>query len=255
MTGTRSTVVLIGSRPMSIRKGPFQGLEEQGHSGREVVLNDVSRPRMGHAQDRKMETGLTGAWLLQSAYMEDVETGERFELEMRAGVLMIRERRLMVLITSRGPIDPQSEDERAQAFDATSVYSGRFRLQPQNQMIITIDACARQSWLGREMIREYEFFEDTLILRTAAERLPRADNMLMGCSLVWMREHGDPRAGGFCIGEDEECAAFSKTQGHFESRPRRPMRRSILLCGSIGWRAAKWMAGMSGKPYFALAME
>lgn len=108
---------------------------------------------------------------------------------------MIHEHRLMALMVSSGPIDPQSEVERAQAFDATSVYSGRFRLEPQNQMVITIDACARQSWLGAELIRGYDFLEDTLVLRTAAERLSRADHRLMGNSLVWKREQGEPRVG------------------------------------------------------------
>lgn len=42
---------------------------------REVVLNDVSRPRMGHALPGRTQIDLTGTWRLQSAYMEDVETG------------------------------------------------------------------------------------------------------------------------------------------------------------------------------------
>jgi hypothetical protein len=158
-------------------------------------VNDVSLPRIGHAPHCKTEIDLTGAWRLQSAYMEDIETGEQFELKMQAGILMIHEHRLMALMVSSGPIDPHSEVERAQAFDAASVYSGRFRLEPQNQMVITIDACARQSWLGAELIRGYEFLDDTLVLRTAAERLPRADNRLMGSSLVWKREQCEPRAG------------------------------------------------------------
>ena len=136
-------------------------------------------------------TSLLGVWILRSMHGENPETGERFWPfgHRPKGVLMLHpEGRMMAMLTAGDQARPASDAELAEAFRRMIAYSGRYRLEPPNRFITTVDVAWFQPWLGTEQARTYTLSGDQLDIISSPGRTPHTGDALVVGVLSWTRE-------------------------------------------------------------------
>ena len=139
-----------------------------------------------------METNdISGVWRLRAFYSEDVATGRRTEPfgPNPNGVLILHpEGRMVALLTPAERTAPTTDAERSVAFQQLVAYSGRYRLEPPDQFITTVDIAWFQPWVGSEHPRSYRFGGDTLDIVSAPVRTPLTGDALVRGVVSWVRE-------------------------------------------------------------------
>ncbi len=136
---------------------------------------------------------ITGVWILRTLYMENVQTGERSEQfgpEPKGTLILHPGGRMVVVITPAEQIPSKTEADRAAAFQTLIAYSGRYRLEPPNQFVTSVDIAWFQPWVGTEQARTYNLNGDTLDIVGAPTRVPRnrAEYETIIGVLSWKRE-------------------------------------------------------------------
>ena len=110
------------------------------------------RPNRGRAL--RMSDDLVGVWRLVSHRMEDVETGERtepFGAHPRGTLIFHPDGRMVALIT------PGERPAAAAAATSGSpsliAYSGRYRCEPPDRLITSVDIASIEAWVGTDQVR------------------------------------------------------------------------------------------------------
>lgn len=131
-----------------------------------------------------------GVWILRSCRVEDAETGQRLDPfgPSPSGVLIIHPGgRMATMTTPKDQPTPLTEADRAAAFQNLVAYSGKYRLDPPDRFITTVDVAWFQPWIGTEQARTYKISGDTLDIVTAPMRTPWTKGLAIGV-LSWVRE-------------------------------------------------------------------
>lgn len=134
---------------------------------------------------------ISGVWVLRSFQSENIETGELTQPFGTAarGVLMLHaDGRMVALVTPGEQAAPRTQAEQAAAFQNLVAYSGRYRLEPPDQFVTTVDVSWFQPWLGTEQARAYVLRGDTLDIISAPIRTPTTGDALVRGVLTWVRE-------------------------------------------------------------------
>lgn len=134
---------------------------------------------------------LLGVWILQSMHGENPETGERFwpfGQRPKGALILHPEGRMMAMLTSGDQARPASEAELADAFRRMIAYSGRYRVEPPNRFITSVDIAWFQPWLGTEQARTYTLAGDRLDIISSLGRTPHTGDALVVGILSWVRE-------------------------------------------------------------------
>lgn len=116
-----------------------------------------------------MAASIVGVWSLQSFHMDDVETGQRsepFGPAPRGTLILHPDGRMAAMIAPR---------ERTPAHQAFVAYSGRYRLEPPDQLVTAVDVAWIHDWIGTDQVRTYALDGDGLELSTPPGRMPRPD--------------------------------------------------------------------------------
>jgi Lipocalin-like domain len=132
---------------------------------------------------------ISGVWRLRDFYVQNTQTGERFQpfgVDPRGSLILHPEGRMMAVVTPNLETAPESEADRAAAFQRLIAYSGRYRLEPPNQFVTTVDVAWFQPWVGTEQARTYKTDGDTLDIISAPVR-STTDELMIGF-LSWVRE-------------------------------------------------------------------
>ena len=116
--------------------------------------------------------------------MEDVDTKQRsepFGPEPRGTLILHPEGRMAALIAPR---------ERATGSQNFVGYSGRYRLEPPDRLVTSVDVSSVEEWIGTDQARTYALESDRLALATPAGRMPRQDggDATVRGLMVWVRE-------------------------------------------------------------------
>ena len=98
------------------------------------------------------------------------------------------EGRMIGVITPAERRAPTTETEQAAAFQKLIAYSGRYRLEPPNRFVTTVDVAWLQPWVGTEQARTYKLDGDLLDIVSAPTRVPLTGNALVAGVLSWERE-------------------------------------------------------------------
>ena len=134
------------------------------------------------------QTDLFGVWKLRAFYIENPETGERFEPMGAVPRGALPGGRMMTVVTpSEQPI-PKTQADEAAAFQTMIAYSGQFRLEPPDRFVTTVDVAWQQPWVGTEQARTYKCDGHTLDIITAQGRVPLTGDALVIGVLSWVRE-------------------------------------------------------------------
>jgi Lipocalin-like domain len=85
---------------------------------------------------------ICGVWLLRSYYLENTATGERtepFGSSPNGVLVLLPEGRMIGMITPSQQKRPVTEADHADAFQKLIAYSRRYRLEPPNRFVTTVD--------------------------------------------------------------------------------------------------------------------
>ena len=136
------------------------------------------------------EPSLLGIWKLKAFYLEPVDGDTRidaFGLNPR-GVLMLHpDGRMCAVITPGEQPVPTTDAERAAAFGKLIAYSGRFRLEPPDRFVTSVDVAWAPDWVGTDQQRTFRLDGDKLDIVSAPVRLPNIDGLVRGV-MAWERE-------------------------------------------------------------------
>ena len=68
---------------------------------------------------------------------------------------------------------PTTEADRAEAFQKLVAYSGRYRLEPPDRLVTSVDVAWFEPWIGTDQVRTYALDGDSLDIFTTPGRMPR----------------------------------------------------------------------------------
>ena len=144
-----------------------------------------------------MRGSVVGVWKLRSFHAEDVETKERsepFGPEPRGTLMLHADGRMVALITPREQPAPSREEPGAAAMQELVAYSGRYRLEPPDRLVTSVDVAWLGNWIGTDQVRTYVLDGDRLDLTTPPGQMPRPDGreVTVAAILSWTREPPGP---------------------------------------------------------------
>ena len=132
--------------------------------------------------------GVMGVWLLRSAYLDRVDTGERILPfgENPRGVLILHEggRMAAILTPSHQPGDAPPPMRRLLA------YSGRYRIELPNRFVTDVDIAWLPSWVGTPRGRSFSLRDGELDIMADPAPVEFLDGALAVGVLTWVREEG-----------------------------------------------------------------
>lgn len=140
-----------------------------------------------------MQSSVLGVWKLRSFYMENVETKERsepFGPEPRGTLLLHPDGHMAALLTPRERIAPTTEAAQVAASQKLVAYAGRYRLEPPDRLVTSVDVAWFEDWIGTDQVRTYKLDGDRLEISTPPGRMTRegADEVTFVGILSWTRE-------------------------------------------------------------------
>jgi hypothetical protein len=158
-----------------------------------VDLESQCRKSGLHREVRLVASSILGVWKLRSFITEMVETGERSEAfgpEPRGTLILHPDGWMAALITPRVAADPARGAGQASAMPKLVAYSGRFRLEPPDKLVTSVDVAAITEWVGTDQSRTYRLDGDRLDIFTPPGRMPRldAEPVTVVAILSWTRE-------------------------------------------------------------------
>jgi Lipocalin-like domain len=134
-------------------------------------------------------TGLMGVWMLRSAYLERVDTGERIPPfgDNPRGVLILHEggRMAAILTPSHQPGDAPPPIQNVLA------YSGRYRIEPPDRFVTDVDVAWMPSWVGTPRARSFTIRDGELDVVTEPVPVEFLNGAMAFSVLTWVREDVD----------------------------------------------------------------
>ena len=131
-------------------------------------------------------TGLMGVWLLRSAYLQRLDTGERISQygENPRGVLILHEGGRMAAIITPSPQSGDAPPPRRKLV----AYSGRYRIEPSNRFVTDVDIAWLPGWVGTPRGRNFVLRDGALDIVADPAPVEFLDGALAVGHLTWVRE-------------------------------------------------------------------
>jgi hypothetical protein len=129
---------------------------------------------------------LTGVWILRSAHLERVDTGEKIlsSGDNPRGVLILHEggRAAAIITPSHRPGDGPPPPRKLLA------YSGRYRIEPGDRFVTDVDIAWLPRWVGTRQGRNFTLDEDKLDIVSDPVPVESLDGAMAIGILSWVRE-------------------------------------------------------------------
>jgi hypothetical protein len=131
-------------------------------------------------------SGLAGVWILRSARLERIDTGEKILQygENPRGVLILHETGRMAAIITPG-------DQSAGAswpMRKLLAYSGRYRIEAGNRFVTDVDIAWAPTWVGSAQGRNFSLGEGTLDIVSDPAPIEFLNGAMAIAVLSWVRE-------------------------------------------------------------------
>ncbi len=133
-------------------------------------------------------TGLTGVWILRSAYLERVDDGEKIFSygDKPRGVLILHEGGRMAAIIT--PSDQTGDGPPPMR--RLLAYSGRYRIENGDRFVTDVDIAWLPSWVGTLQGRNFKLQEGRLDIVSDPVQFEFLDGAMAIGILSWGREDG-----------------------------------------------------------------
>jgi hypothetical protein len=130
--------------------------------------------------------GLMGVWLLRSAYLQRVDTGEKIIQygQNPRGVLILHEGGRMAAIITPSNQSGDAPTPRRKLL----AYSGRYRIEPPNRFVTDVDIAWLPSWVGTPRGRSFSLRDGALDIVSDAAPVEFLDGAMAIGVLTWVRE-------------------------------------------------------------------
>jgi hypothetical protein len=130
--------------------------------------------------------GLMGVWLLRSAYLQRVDTGEKIIQygQNPRGVLILHEGGRMAAIITPSNQSGDAPTPRRKLL----AYSGRYRIEPPNRFVTDVDIAWLPSWVGTPRGRNFSLRDGALDIVSDAAPVEFLDGAMATGVLTWVRE-------------------------------------------------------------------
>jgi hypothetical protein len=130
-------------------------------------------------------TGLTGVWILRSAYLERTDTRERILPygDNPRGVLILHEGGRMAAIIT--PSDQSGDKPPRRKLLA---YSGRYRIENGERFVTDVDIAWIPSWVGTPRGRNFSLRDSALDIVSDPAPVEFLDGAVAIGVLSWVRE-------------------------------------------------------------------
>jgi hypothetical protein len=131
---------------------------------------------------------LTGVWILRSARLERVDTGEKIPSygDNPRGVLILHEGGRMAAIITPSDETGDGPTPRRKLL----AYSGRFRIEPGNRFVTDVDIAWIPSWVGTPRGRTFSLRDGELHIVSDPAPVEFLDGAMATGILTWEREEG-----------------------------------------------------------------
>jgi hypothetical protein len=131
-------------------------------------------------------TELTGVWILRSAHLERVDTGEKILSygDNPRGVLILHEGGRMAAIITPSHQSGDGPPPRRKLL----AYSGRYRIEPGNRFATDVDIAWLPGWLGTRQGRNFKLQQDKLDIVSDPIPIEFLDGAMAIGILSWVRE-------------------------------------------------------------------
>jgi hypothetical protein len=133
---------------------------------------------------------LVGTWKLVSLKFEIGDTGESGDIygPDPLGYLILTDNgRMMAVLTSADRAMPKEDADYAAIFRSTLAYSGRYRIEGDDQFVTTVDVAWNPEWIGSEQVRFFNVDGDALSIRTAPVPHPMFPGKIGVGVLIWRK--------------------------------------------------------------------
>ncbi len=132
---------------------------------------------------------LTGVWILRSACLERIDTGERILTygDNPRGVLILHEggRMAAIITPSHQPGDGPPPRRKLLA------YSGRYRIENGNRFVTDVDIAWIPNWVGTRQGRNFKLQDDKLDIVSDPIPIEFLEGAMATGILSWVREPVD----------------------------------------------------------------
>jgi len=130
--------------------------------------------------------GLMGVWLLRSAYLQRVDTGEKIIQygQNPRGVLILHEGGRMAAIITPSNQSGDAPTPRRKLL----AYSGRYRIEPPNRFVTDVDIAWLSSWVGTPRGRTFTLRDGKLDIVSDPAPVEFLDGAMAIGVLTWVRE-------------------------------------------------------------------
>jgi lipocalin-like protein len=131
-------------------------------------------------------SGLTGVWILRSAYLERTDTHERIVTygDNPRGVLVLHEGGRMAAIITPSEHSGDAPPPRRQLL----AYSGRYRIEPGGRFVTDVDIAWLPSWVGTPRGRAFSLRDGELHIVSDAAPVEFLGGAMATGILTWVRE-------------------------------------------------------------------
>jgi Lipocalin-like domain len=133
---------------------------------------------------------VTGVWILRSAYLKRVDTGEKILTygDDPRGVLILHEGGRMAAIIMPSEQTGDAPPPRRKLL----AYSGRYRIENRDRFVTDVDIAWRPSWVGTPRGRTFSLSGGLLHIASDPAPVEFLDGAMASGVLTWARE--DPAA-------------------------------------------------------------
>ncbi len=133
---------------------------------------------------------LTGVWILRSAYLKRVDTGEKILSygDNPRGVLILHEGGRMAAIITPSDQSGDAPPPRRKLL----AYSGRYRIENDDRFVTDVDIAWMPNWVGTPRGRTFSFRDGLLHIASDPAPVEFLDGALATGILTWAREDSAP---------------------------------------------------------------
>jgi Lipocalin-like domain len=129
---------------------------------------------------------LIGTWKLKSFQFEFENKERENAYDKASGFLIIgSDGRFTAILADDAR---KRDDPEASLFQRMMAYSGSYRIQGDDTVVIDVDFAWHPSWLGSEQTRYFKIEGDTLSIVSAPQTHPKRPGQMLRGIITWTRE-------------------------------------------------------------------